>query len=199
MYTAPASDLPGQLDHPLRRRQRPDVVQEQPQPAELTDVSPQTRQRSMMAYFPTGVSVVSAFDSDGCPHGITCSSLTSVCLEPPTVLVSIISRSITLRHALRHGIFGITLLNAQARALAQRFATPALDRFAGVSWRRSPLGAPWIDPGMTAAADCDVADTVEVGDHTVLFGRVRNVTVLGGSPLLYGLRTYQDWRQPEPG
>jgi flavin reductase (DIM6/NTAB) family NADH-FMN oxidoreductase RutF len=151
-----------------------------------------------MAYFPTGVSVVTAIDAAGLPYGITCSSLTSVCLDPPTVLVSLTTHSLTLRHALMQGIFGITLLNVESRTVAQRFATPAIDRFAGVGWRPSPLGAPWIDPGMTAAADCEVSNSVAAGDHTVVFGRVRNVTVSGGLPLLYGLRNYLSWPEPEP-
>lgn len=161
--------------------------------AELSATTPQLQQRLMMAYFPTGVSVVTAADDEGRPYGITCSSLTSVCLDPPTVLVSLTTRSMTLHHALRQGTFGITLLDADGGGLAHRFAAPLVDRFAEVGWRRSPLGTPWLDPGMTAAADCEVANSIEVGDHTVLFGRVCNVTVPGGSPLLYGLRTYRGW------
>ena len=56
---------------------------------------------------------------------MTCSSLTSVCLEPPTVLVSLATRSPTLGHALASGVFGVTLLDVEAREVAQRFATPA--------------------------------------------------------------------------
>ena len=154
-------------------------------------------QRLLMTYFPTGVSVVTAVDGAGCPFGTTCSSLTSVCLEPPTVLVSLTSRSATLRHALDRGAFGITLLDVEARAVAQRFATQAVDRFAKLAWTRSPLGTPWITDAMTAAADCLVWRTIEVGDHTLLFGHVRNVEIRGGAPLLYGLRGYRRWQQLE--
>lgn len=149
--------------------------------------------RSLMSYFPTGVTVVATLDGEGIPHGITCSSLTSVCLEPPTVLVSIRTGSLTLLHALQQGVFGVTLLDVESREVAQRFAAPARDRFAGLSWIPSPLGTPWIVQSMTAAADCDVCQTMEVGDHTLLFGRIRNVRVRGGTPLLYGLRDYHRW------
>jgi flavin reductase (NADH) len=150
--------------------------------------------RSLMAYFPTGVTVVTALDDRNTPYGMTCSSLTSVCLEPPTVLVSLTTSSATLRHAVERGAFGVTLLDGKAQEVAKRFAAPALDRFAGLSWTFSPLGTPWIEQSMTAAADCDVWRSMEAGDHTLLFGVVRNVRVRGGNPLLYGLRSYSGWR-----
>jgi hypothetical protein len=37
---------------------------------------------------------------------------------------------------------------------------------------------------------------LQVGDHTLLFGLLRNLEVPGGRPLLYGLRSYQEWRLP---
>jgi flavin reductase (DIM6/NTAB) family NADH-FMN oxidoreductase RutF len=126
---------------------------------------------------------------------MTCSSLTSVCLEPPTLLVSLTTGSATLRWALERGAFGITLLEVEAQELAKQFATPALDRFAGLTWTLSPLGTPWIEQSMTAAADCEVWRSMEVGDHTLLFGVVRNVRVRGGNPLLYGLRRYHGWQR----
>ncbi len=150
-------------------------------------------QRCLMTYFPTGVTVVAAVDEANTPYGMTCSSLTSVCLEPPIILVSLSTNSLTLRHAVQQGTFGVTLLDVAAQEVAQRFAAPALDRFTDLAWRFSPLGAPWIDESMTAAADCDVWRTMEVGDHTLLFGCVRNVEVRGGTPLLYGLRGYRSW------
>ena len=149
--------------------------------------------RHLMAYFPTGVTVVTAIDDDGGPSGMTCSSLTSICLEPPTVMVSLTTTSRTVQLALARGAFGTTLLDVGAQEVAQRFAGPALDRFAGLSWTRSPLGVPWIVDCMTAAADFDLWKSMEVGDHTLLFGIVRNVEIRGGSPLLYGLRSYQGW------
>lgn len=153
----------------------------------------QDEQRRLMTYFPTGVTVVAAVDDANTPYGMTCSSLTSVCLEPPIISVSLTTSSRTLRYAMEQGSFGVTLLDVGAQEVAQRFAAPALDRFADLAWRLSPLGTPWIEQSMTAAADCEVWQTMEVGDHTLLFGCVRNVEVRGGTPLLYGLRRYRGW------
>ena len=157
------------------------------------DTATRDQHRRLMAYFPTGVTVVTAIDDSGEPSGMTCSSLTSICLDPPIVMVSLTTTSRTVRHALVRGTFGTTLLDAGAQEVAQRFAAPATDRFAGLAWTRSPLGVPWIADGMTAAADFDLWRSTEVGDHTLLFGMVRNVEIRGGAPLLYGLRRYQGW------
>jgi flavin reductase (DIM6/NTAB) family NADH-FMN oxidoreductase RutF len=165
---------------------------------ELAFSTTQQNYRHLMTYFPTGVTVVTSADAASCPYGLTCSSLTSICLQPPTLMVSLTSRSETLRHALGNGVFGVNLLGAQAVDTAQRFAAPSLDRFAGLPWRASPLGAPWLLEAVTATADCTIWRTMEVGDHTLLFGVVHNAEVPGGVPLLYGRRHYHQW-QSETG
>src|SRR4051794_2297448 len=109
---------------------------------ETVRTASQHEQRSLMTYFPTGVTVVTAIDEQNTPYGMTCSSLTSVCLDPPTVLVSLTTTSATLRYALERGVFGLTLLDVEAQDVAKRFATRALDRFAGLAWTPSPLGTP---------------------------------------------------------
>lgn len=160
---------------------------------DLVGAVPAHEHRHLMSFFPTGVSVVTAADRSGSPYGLTCSSLASICLQPPTLLASLTSGSATLKRALERGVFGVVLLHAEARDIAQLFATPGPDRFAGLDWSPSPLGTPWLTAAMTAAADCEVARSVEVGDHTLLFGVVRNVEVCGGTPLMYGLRDYGRW------
>ena len=165
---------------------------------ELAFSTTQRNYRHLMTYFPTGVSVVTSADAASSPYGLTCSSLTSICLDPPTLMVSLASRSETLRHALENGAFGVNLLDTQAIETAQRFAVPMPDRFSGLAWRASPLGVPWLLNAVTATADCTVWRTMEVGDHTLLFGVVHNAEVSGGVPLLYGRRRYHQW-QAEAG
>ncbi|MEK7806383.1 MAG: flavin reductase family protein, partial [Chloroflexota bacterium] len=43
--------------------------------------------RSALAEFATGVTVITTLDDQGAPHAMTANSFTSVCLEPPMVLV----------------------------------------------------------------------------------------------------------------
>ena len=45
--------------------------------------------RDALGCFATGVTVVTCFDADGCPFGITANSFTSVSLDPPLLLVNV--------------------------------------------------------------------------------------------------------------
>jgi flavin reductase (DIM6/NTAB) family NADH-FMN oxidoreductase RutF len=147
--------------------------------------------RGFMSTYFTGVTVVTTVDGAGRPHGLTCTSLTSVTLAPPTLLVCLDVRSGTLA-ALRHRAgFVVNLLHDGARATAELFASHAEDRFERTAWRGSAyLDLPWLADDTCAAAECRVVDTVPVGDHVVVFGRVVNVADGTGNPLLYGLRTF---------
>jgi flavin reductase (NADH) len=146
--------------------------------------------RELMTRFPTGVSVVTAVCADGNPYGVTCTSLTAVCLAPPTLLVCLASTSRTLAMARDRGKFAVNLLRADSRHIAERFAAVDVDRFHGVRWQRSPVGLPWLTGSTVAVADCTVSGAWQVGDHTVLLGRLAGLSVQATDPLLYGLRRY---------
>jgi flavin reductase (DIM6/NTAB) family NADH-FMN oxidoreductase RutF len=151
--------------------------------------------RPFMAQFPTGVSIVTSVTSGGEPIGMTCTSLCSVSLHPPVLLVSMRAASPTLDALLHSGIFSLNLLNRAAQEAAMLFASGAPDRFSRVRWRQ-PFDncGPHLFRDACAAADCRVIDRKSVGDHAVVFGEVTRVTSLTDEPpLLYGLRRYAAW------
>ncbi|MBL1115315.1 flavin reductase family protein [Streptomyces sp. 110] len=157
-----------------------------------TDASTPDRFRSLMAGFPTGVSIVTAIGDASRLWGMTCSALCSVTLHPPTLLVGIREQSPTLTAILSSGVFTVNLLHAQGRDTADLFASGAPDRFSRVTWAL-PDGAsgPHLMEAAHAVADCRVSQTVHVGGQRVVFGEVRRITVLAEpKPLLYGLRQY---------
>lgn len=150
--------------------------------------------RDMMSCFPTGVSVVTASDPDGHPHGATCSALASVTLDPPTLLVCLGLGGRTLDAIELSGRFAVNLLHADARTVAQVFATSRLDRFATVSWRSLPqTGLPHLHRHALAVASCTLTQQIVVGDHAVVLGRVTCVDRGAGAPLLYGMRSFASW------
>src|SRR3990170_7022726 len=93
--------------------------------------------REMMASFPTGVSVVTAQDGIAPPCGMTCSSLCSLSVNPPTLLVCLRSDSRTLGAVVGSGAFAVNLLHGGAQSVASLFASDVPDRFQRVSWRPS--------------------------------------------------------------
>jgi flavin reductase (NADH) len=155
--------------------------------------------RQLMTAFPTGVAVITTIGPDGLPMGMTCSSLSSVTLDPPTLLVCMRSQSPTLAAVSAFGSFGVNLLHARGQHAAQIFSAPLADRFAKVRWRTAPRsGLPWLAEDAFAFAECVVSGRLPVGDHTVVLGEVAAVEQAPDSPLLYGMRAYSPWPGGEP-
>lgn len=154
----------------------------------------QAAYRQLMSAFPTGVTVVTTLDRDGLPAGLTCSSLTSVTLDPPTLLVCVHQDSRPGGLIVERGSFAVNLLHSRGRDAAEVFAGSSRDRFCHVSWAPSPaLGLPWLTTCALAVAECYVSDTRVVGDHTVIFGQVVGARQQQDVPLLYGLRRFSSW------
>jgi flavin reductase (DIM6/NTAB) family NADH-FMN oxidoreductase RutF len=164
-----------------------------------TDPPEQVDMRPLMAGFPTGVCVVTTVAADGTPWGMTCTSLCSVSLDPPTLLVCLRCGSPTLDAITAVGSFAINLLHDRARPVAQLFASGAADRFDRVTWRTGDeVGAPHLFDAAHTIADCVVADASVVGTHTVIMGGVARISQLRDQqPLLYGLRRYENWPETD--
>ncbi|CAK7280284.1 flavin reductase family protein [Streptomyces misionensis] len=152
--------------------------------------------RPLMSSFPSGVSIVAALDAEGNPHGMTCSSIASVALSPPTIVACLRTASHTHRAVRESGRFALNLLHERGRATSELFASGAPDRFGRAEWRL-PLDAcgPHLTDAAHTIADCRVSRTIEVGDHTAVLGEVIAITVVDEAPepLLYGLRQYAAW------
>ncbi|MET9452936.1 flavin reductase family protein [Streptomyces cinerochromogenes] len=151
--------------------------------------------RSMMSGFPTGVAVITAEDLDGTPWGMTCSSVCSVALDPPTLLVCLRDGSPTLQAVLASGEFTVNLLHEDAQGVAELFASGDPERFRVTPWERTADGAgPHLPRDAHTIADCTVALTQRMGDHVTVYGRVRDIRRPSGRPpLLYGLRQFAAW------
>lgn len=164
----------------------------------MTTATPTQRYRDLMSAFPTGVAVVTSLDADGAPRGMTCTSIASAALLPPTLLVCLRIGSGTLEAIASHGGFAVNLLHSEGQRAAEVFSRPGANRFARVSWRPSGSGLPWLVDDAFAVAECQVAEAVTVGDHAVLLGEVRETAQIAGTPLLYGLRRFASWPRTAP-
>jgi flavin reductase (DIM6/NTAB) family NADH-FMN oxidoreductase RutF len=127
--------------------------------------------RSVLGHFPTGVTIVTAFDPSGQPVGLTINSFNSVSLTPPLVLWSLGEKSRLMALFRQSPRYAIHILSTDQRALAERFASRAHDRFEGVEFERSPLGNPVL-PGCLAYLECSNHNLHAEGDHTIFIGRV---------------------------
>jgi flavin reductase (DIM6/NTAB) family NADH-FMN oxidoreductase RutF len=162
----------------------------------MTTAIRKQRYLDLMSAFPTGVAVVTSLDADGKPRGMTCSSITSATVVPPTLLVCLRIGSGTFDAVASNGRFAVNLLHEGGQPAAEVFSCPDRNRFSQVSWRPSRSGLPWLVQDAFAVAECQVTDFVKVGDHAVVLGEVSAIAQITGTPLLYGLRRFASWPRP---
>jgi flavin reductase ActVB len=140
--------------------------------------------RAALGRFVSGVTVVTTRDGDGRDHGMTVSAFCSASLDPPLVLTCI-GHDASMHGAMMQAEhFGVSILAAGQEQLARRFADQRSDRFEGVGFARGQLGVALIEDAL-AHLECVVVDRHEVGDHTVVIGRVDAASCDRGTPLAY--------------
>ena len=141
--------------------------------------------RTALAMFATGVTIVTARDAAGMPVGITANSFNSVSLSPPLVLWSLARLAGSMPTFERGSHYAINILSAEQHALAERFSSRSIDRFAGVAFREGAGGAPVLE-GSAAVFECFNRSQYEEGDHVIFVGQVEHCERReGASPLLF--------------
>ena len=134
--------------------------------------------RGAMRHLTGGVSVITAGQGKDIT-GMTVTSVTSLSVDPPTLLVSINRDASSFPLIRRHGAFGVNVLAADQLDVAERFAgkggVKGADRFAGSQWVTAVSGVPLL-VGALASIDCEVEDIIERHSHGIVIGRVTNIT-----------------------
>lgn len=140
--------------------------------------------RRALGTFATGVTVVTTVGEGGQPVGLTVNSFSSVSLEPPLVLWSLVVKSPQLEVFRSAPHFAVNILAEEQEALCRQFASPVPDRFADVAWRAGVGGVPVID-GAVAQFECVTETSHPGGDHEIFIGRVVRYRWSERGPLLF--------------
>lgn len=127
--------------------------------------------RQTMSRFPKSCTVITTAGADG-PVGCTATSIFSLSLRPPSLVVSLGSTSTTLVNVLSSGRFMVNMLSSSQYELSTRFATgdPSrrLDGVPHTWWGDVPVLA-----DTSASLACDLVQVVSVYDHTLVVGAVQ--------------------------
>lgn len=150
--------------------------------------------REAMRTLAGGVVILTSW-VDERPWGMTISACCSVSATPPRVLVSV-SHHAHCHAAIKEAqSFGVNVLGHDQRHIAE-FGSAAgqskfLDEYLGEHCLTEGTDTPRIDDAL-AYLDCVVAKQFDVGDHALMVGDVRRVTIAGEgrNPLLYFDRSY---------
>jgi flavin reductase len=126
-------------------------------------------------------------------NGLTATAVTSVTLEPPTLLVCINRNARAERLVADSGILSVSFLHGKHDELARAFSTSKLSsdqRFSLGTWTTLVTGAPVLADA-AAAFDCRVEQRIEAGTHYIYICRVLAVTSRDDYALLYRDGTFR--------
>ena len=140
--------------------------------------------RRTMSQLVTGVTVVTARATGGRAVGMTASSVTSLSLDPPMLLVCVGRDSEIHDVLLEAERFGVNVLAAEQVELARRFADRERQLLAESEVVSSPGGAPLV-PRSLARIECRRRGHLDGGDHTIVTGTLEWSEVTEGRPLCY--------------
>jgi len=142
-----------------------------------------------LASFATGVTLVMVADGRD-DIGTTVSAFCPVSWSPPLVLVSLIADSYPAEVLGRVDRFAVTVLSAEQRAVAGRFAVAgrpgARVMLEGTPHDRGEASGALIPRGGLAALECQAVLRVPAGDHLLVIASVLAVPYVAdsGSPLI---------------
>lgn len=148
--------------------------------------------RSAMRLLPSGVVMVTV-DVDGRPWGLTISSCSSLSVEPPQILICLASRTVTCRRIIATDRFGVSVLGADHRQVAEHGAAPGTAKF--IDDFCDPVRGQGV-PSVRGAAyhlACSLVAAHEHADHTVIVGGVVGATAASAppEPLVYFDRAFR--------
>lgn len=154
--------------------------------------------RDAMRRLAGSVTVVTV-DLGGERHGTTATAVTSLSMEPPSLLVCF------NRDSRLHGMlsaaerFCVNVLHIDNIEVSKRFSSPvsSAERFAGGNWCTPSGGAPALADAQSSI-QCVKEQQIDYGSHSIFIGRVLSVANRAGiEPLVYCNGGYQS-TQPLP-
>ena len=150
--------------------------------------------RAAMRHFVGSVSIVTTRHDDR-PWGMTISSFTSVCTEPPTILVCLNDKTVTASHVQKGGRFAVNLLTRDQLHLSELCSRPSVDKFIDEHVLfpddvPGENGVPRLREASVVFA-CRTVEQLVVGSHRIAIAAIECIhTSAAGPPLLYGQGRY---------
>ncbi len=155
-------------------------------PAESARQNLQTDFKRAMRRLASTVTIVTASGAKG-PSGMTATAVTSVCANPPAVLVCI-NRSASIHGSLKIGSnFCVNILSEHHGDLSCAFGgkTAPGERFRVGDWSWSDDATPFLQDAQ-ASLFCAADAIYGYGTHSVIIGKVSSVRISGDvCPLVF--------------
>ncbi|ARQ61530.1 MULTISPECIES: flavin reductase family protein [Rhizobium] len=147
--------------------------------------------RSIMRRFPATVTVISAC-RNGADHGMTATAVTSLSMEPPSLVICLNNRTYLHDMLLEAPEFAVNVLTDRQVAVSEGFSgkvAPEL-RFDSSEWVRHGRGMMVLETAH-ASVVCRRMGAVPYGTHTIFIGQVIDTRLSEATvPLMYENASY---------
>jgi flavin reductase (DIM6/NTAB) family NADH-FMN oxidoreductase RutF len=157
--------------------------------------------REVMGHYPTGVAVVTGFDTSAGtdePIGMVVGTFSAVSMDPPLVSFMPQRSSGTYARLATSSAYCINVIAADQLDLCRTLAGRTPDKFDRVAWQHSAFGAPQLDDAV-AHVHCRPAEVIEAGDHYIVLCTVDAMEVTRpASPLLFFQGGYGEFASTPP-
>ncbi|WP_290701030.1 styrene monooxygenase NADH-dependent flavin reductase subunit StyB [Amphritea sp.] len=145
--------------------------------------------RSSVSMFATGVAIVSNTLDDAQVYGMTINSLTSICLTPPTLMISL-KEGVMLDQVLKTRQFGVSILSKNQKDVSNNYSRKEKDS----AYEKHFIVREKIPTLQDCLSwfECEVVKVDQYEDHTLVFGEVKACGVDNSaiSPLLFFSSNY---------
>jgi flavin reductase (DIM6/NTAB) family NADH-FMN oxidoreductase RutF len=162
------------------------AVKEGPVPPfpEGTDADEYDRLRRRVLWkMPSGLYVVGTTDKADRRNGMTLNWATQVSFDPKWLGISVEQDAFTHDLIAAGGVFSLCVIDREDRAIVRKFTKPVEVDLAARTMNEFPYidgpitGAPVLSQSV-AYVECEVQQSVEVGNHTLFLGEVVNAAFL---------------------
>jgi flavin reductase (DIM6/NTAB) family NADH-FMN oxidoreductase RutF len=133
-----------------------------------------------MGKFTTGVTVVTTKLEDEI-HGMTANAFMSVSIDPKLISISVDEKANMHEKMRRASRFAVSILSEDQLETSMHFARQKEKKDVAFDWYH---GVPVIKDAITNII-CDVYDSFKVGDHTLYIGKVIDLELRNGNPLVF--------------
>ncbi|MCM3388949.1 flavin reductase family protein [Ureibacillus chungkukjangi] len=149
--------------------------------------------RDAMGKFATGVTVVTTqFENES--FGMTANAFMSVSLDPKLVVISIGHKARFLTKVQESKKFAVNILAADQKEYSMAFAGQLKEE---ITINFEDLAGLPVLPGALAQVSCEVISEHVEGDHTLFIGKVLDIKVTDGEPLVFYAGKYRELVQSE--
>lgn len=132
------------------------------------------QEKSIQAFrrLASGVSIISAGNNTE-KYAMTASSVTSVSMEPPSLLVCIHQEAEIVPFLKQHNQFCVNLLNREDETLSNLCATPGKgdERFKSEAWKKTSTHTPFLEDAQ-ANIFCEIERRSQYATHYIYIAKV---------------------------